>query len=469
MGRFIRSVALKIVLGASHYPPAHVGGAEVLTEQAARWLVARGHSVEVVCVEAIDAKVALSVQTENREGVLIHRLGLKLAGRGEHLGLRYRDDALGEWLSDFFIRSRPDFSHSQSCYLLTASTLEAARRAGLPTVVTLHDYWFLCPRITLLRSNGRRCVGMATPADCTWCLMGERRRYKLVELAAAKIRKPRLQGSSATGPLRWPLDRRLWKTVADRRAYLDAMLGEVDQILIPAPLALELLLARGFSPERLRLMPYGLDLGAWRGLPRVPADGALRIGYLGQVVPHKGVHLLIEAFRRLSTATRPAELRIHGDETASPQYAERLRRLAAGHPRIRFAGRYDNREVEGILSGLDVVVVPSTWFEVWPVVIMEAFAAGVPVVASRLPNLQDQVRDEVDGLLFTADDVSDLARQLQRLADEPDLVRRLGKNITPVRTVDQAMAETESVYRSLLANNTARASEGLALLEGTPI
>jgi glycosyltransferase involved in cell wall biosynthesis len=460
---------MKVVLGASHYPPAHIGGAEVLTEQAARWLVSRGHSVEVVCVEAIDAQNHLSVQTENREGVLIHRLGLKLAGQGEHLGLRYRDDALGEWLGDFFKRSRPDVFHSQSCYLLTASTLEAARRAGLPTVVTLHDYWFLCPRITLLRSNGKRCVGLATPADCTWCLMGERRRYKLVEFAAMKIGKPRRQGNGETGPLRWPLDRRLWVTVADRRAYLDAMLRNVDQILIPAPLARELLLARGFSPEKLRLLPTGLDLGDWRVPPRMPAESALRIGYLGQVVPHKGVHLLIEAFRRLSTVAKPAELHIYGDETPSPSYAKKLRRLAADDPRIRFAGAYDNRDVESLLSRLDVVVVPSTCFEVRPLVIMEAFASGAPVVASRLPNLLYQVHDEVDGLLFTPGDVSDLAGKLQRLADQPDLVGRLGRNIRPVRTVDQAMAETEGVYRSLLANKTAPVSDSRAVLEGPRI
>jgi len=469
MGGIVGGVAMRVVLGVSHYAPAYMGGAEVLTEKVARWLVSRGHSVEVICVETIDAESHLSVQTENRDGVVVHRLGLKLAGTGEHLGLRYRDDALGEWLGHLFMRSRPDLFHSQSGYLLTASTLEAARRAGLPTVVTLHDSWFLCPRITLTRSNGERCVGVATPADCTWCLMAERRRYKLVELAAAKIGKPRQQGESDRGPLAWPLDPALRTRLEDRRVYLDAMLRGVDQILVLAPLTRQLLLERGFSPARLRLIPSGLDLSDWKGLPRAPTNGALRIGYLGQVAPHKGIHLLIRAFQQLATTARSPELHVHGEETRFPKYAKRLKQLAGDNPGIRFWGRYENASVEAILARLDVVVVPSTFFEVRPVVIMEAFAAGVPVIATRLPNMQYQVHDEVDGLLFAPGDVSDLARQLRRLTDEPDLVRRLGKNIRPVRTIDQEMAETESVYRVLLANKTARVSESVPALEGRRI
>jgi glycosyltransferase involved in cell wall biosynthesis len=186
-------------------------------------------------------------------------------------------------------------------------------------------------------------------------------------------------------------------------------------------------------------------------------------------VPHKGVDLLIDAFRRLSTTARPVDLHIHGDETRSVQYAEKLRQLAAGHPRIRFAGRYDNHEVEGILSRIDVVVVPSIWFEVRPLVIMEAFAARVPVVAARLPNMEYQVRDGVDGLLFAPGDPNDLARQLQRLVDEPDLVRRLGKNVEPVRTVDQEMAETESIYRSVMTKPRATEAESRPALRGQPI
>ncbi len=460
---------MKIVLSASHFGPAYVGGVEVLTERMARWLVSRGHSVEVVCVETIDARTHLSVQTENRDGVVVHRLGLKLAGTGEHLGLRYRDDALGEWLGKFLMRVRPDVFHSQSCYLLTASTLEAARRTGIPTVVTLHDYWFFCPRINLVRSNGERCVGLATSADCTWCLMGERRRYKVLELAAAKIGKPRPQGRSDTGPLRLPLDRTLRAKVGDRRAYLDALLRSADQILILAPLARELLLARGFPSATVRLIPSGLDFSDWKGLPRAPSGGTLRIGYLGQVAPHKGIHLLIQAFQRLSTSARPAELHIYGDETRSPQYAKKLKQLSGGNPRIRFWGLYDNRQVESILSRLDLVVVPSTWFEVRPLVIMEAFAARVPVMASRLPNMQHQLRDEVDGLLFAPDDVSDLARQLQRLVDDPDLVLRLAQNIGPVRTVDEEMAETESVYRLLLAGRRVKVAETLPAMGGQRI
>jgi len=74
--------------------------------------------------------------------------------------------------------------------LLSAGALEGAVAAGIPTVASLHDFWFFCPRLTLLRSNGERCEGEATAADCAWCLMAERRRYQLLDLAASRLGRP---------------------------------------------------------------------------------------------------------------------------------------------------------------------------------------------------------------------------------------------------------------------------------------
>lgn len=449
---------MKIVMGVSHYPPTYAAGAELCTERAARWLVDRGHSVEIVCVERIDADQHLSVQRDVQDGVLVHRLGLKLVGMGEHLGLRYRDDALGDWFADYLTRAQPDLFHSQSCYLLTASTIDAARRVGVPTVATLHDYWFLCPRITLLRSNGERCLDPATVADCTWCLMAERRRYRLLGTAAATLGRPRRQGESRRGPFGWPLDDRLLGRLDDRRTYLRRMLQSVDQVIAVAPLIRDLLVADGLSPARVRLIPTGLDVNGWRGVPHTSSHGVLRIGYLGQIAPHKGIHVLVKAFRRLVPGRTVPELHIYGDRTRFPQYGARLEQLAAGHSRIRFHGGYDNRRVEAMLSQLDVIVVPSVWFETGPVVVMEAFAAGVPVVVSRLPNQQYRVRDEVDGLLFSPGDVDDLARQLQRLIDEPALLRRLAEGVAPVHTLEDEMVEIEALYRGVLARTRSAAA-----------
>src|SRR5690242_1703419 len=167
-----------------HYPPDNTAGVELIVERAARWLAARGHLVEVVCVGRIDDATHLTVRTAEHDGVVVHCLGLKLWGQNVHLGLRHRDESVGEWFSNYFVRLRPDVFHSQSSYLLTASAIEAAKCRGVPVVVSLNDYWFFCPRITFLRSDGNVCLDSVSPATCTWCLMAERRRYQLIDTVA---------------------------------------------------------------------------------------------------------------------------------------------------------------------------------------------------------------------------------------------------------------------------------------------
>jgi glycosyltransferase involved in cell wall biosynthesis len=175
----------------------------------------------------------------------------------------------------------------------------------------------------------------------------------------------------------------------------------------------------------------------------------LRFGYLGQISPRKGVHLLVEAFDRLETTDPEPELWIHGDLGALPDYTRRLLERSAGNDRIIYAGGYENAQVAEILSQIDLAVVPSQWYETGPLVTLEAFASRTPVVATDLPNMNNQVTPEVDGLLFAPGDVEDLARQLQRAVDEPGLIRRLAANIGAVKTFEEEMEEIMALYRTI--------------------
>lgn len=445
---------MKILLTLHHYPPDHVAGVELIVQRLARWLLGRGHQVEVVAIRRIDAPSGFEVESGEYDGVPVHRLDLNLVGRPEGLGVRFRDERVAAWFAEHLRRARPDLLHSHSGYLLTAAPLEAARAVGVPTVVTLHDYWYLCPRITLLRSDDTVCRGVASAAECTWCLMGERRRYRRLGQLLRTVGGP--AGAAApSAPPGWLLDSALHETLRDRQPYLLETLAGADQLISPAPLALELLAERGLPADAVRLVRSGLELDAYRAIRAAPAPGRLRIGYLGQIAPHKGIHVLVAAFLELRGGATSPELHIHGNPTAFPDYSADLVRQAGDHPGVRFHGPYDNRQVTSILSELDLVVTPSVWYEVRPSVILEAQAAGLPVITARQINLAAMVRDEVDGLLFTPGDAPDLARQLQRCLDEPDLLARLRGAVPQVRSFEQEMLEVESIYREVLARRDA--------------
>jgi glycosyltransferase involved in cell wall biosynthesis len=444
---------VKILLAIHHFPPRHTGGVELVTLRAALWLLAHQHEVEIICVEAMDRSdgTEVSVQSDEYEGIPVHRLSFNLAAQGDPFQAAYRNPCIGRWFATHLRTVRPDILHIQSCYLLSASVIDAARQANVPTVVSLHDYWFICPRMTLLHPDRSRCAGPA-PWDCTWCLKTERRRYRLLDRASrgllgAAVRRLMHQPNGAAR-LGW---HKSVNAITERQAYLTEQLKAVGVILTPSRFVRELMMQQGLDAGRVRWVAHGLDVSGWqRPVHAKRRNGQLRIGYLGNLVPHKGAHVLIEAFKHLRAGDQPVQLRLHGDPDKSPDYMLRLKRMADGDSRILLGGRYDNSAVAMLLSEMDVLVVPSLWYEIGPLVTLEAFASQTPVVAADLPNMKYQVAPEVDGLLYPADDPAALAHQLQRLRDDSSLLDRLRAGISPVRTSDEEMNEWLSLYQEVL-------------------
>jgi glycosyltransferase involved in cell wall biosynthesis len=245
----------------------------------------------------------------------------------------------------------------------------------------------------------------------------------------------------------WRLRRRQTQRMAARQRFLSDVLERTDVLLCNSEFLLSTYAEAGISPARLLLCRQGVDFPSVAREP-APWHAPLRVGYLGQIVEHKGVHLLVAAVRTLADA--PLSVRLHGDASIFPSYTNRLRRLAASDPRIVFAGTFDGpREREQVLRSLDVVVVPSTWHENNPSATIEAFAHGVPVITADLGSMPEVVHHAKNGLLFAPGNAASLARQIQRLIDEPDLLATLAAGIEPPRTVRQEVDDIESVYRRI--------------------
>jgi glycosyltransferase involved in cell wall biosynthesis len=159
------------------------------------------------------------------------------------------------------------------------------------------------------------------------------------------------------------------------------------------------------------------------------------------------VHILIEAFNGLDPSR--ARLSIYGTEKAFPEYAQRVHALAKT-PNITFQGEVDHDQLWLALADVDLLVVPSLWYETFSLVIQEAFATKVPVIASNLGALREAVRHGVDGLLFPPGDPVALRRVLQELVDTPSLLDGLRDNIEPVKSMIEHAAEIETVYARLV-------------------
>ena len=199
-------------------------------------------------------------------------------------------------------------------------------------------------------------------------------------------------------------------------------LRRADNVVVLTGRTAASLRADGVDPERIVTIPSGFDPSLFAGargdvFPGVPRP---RIGYVGRLAPQKRAGLLVQAFGRMLQA---AGLVVVGD---GPD-AARVRRLAASSARadrITLAGFVQHTAVPGVLASLDVLVLPSVYEEMGSVLV-EAMAAGLPVVASDVGGIPEVVRHGETGLLVPPGDVDALTAALDRLVADPELRARL--------------------------------------------
>jgi glycosyltransferase involved in cell wall biosynthesis len=240
------------------------------------------------------------------------------------------------------------------------------------------------------------------------------------------------------------------RDVIDRLEKVREVFDSVDLFVAPSAALGAEYRRLGLPEAKLRVSDYGF--ARLDAAPRTASD-KLRIGFVGTLVWHKGAHVLLEAVQGL-----PAdrfEVKLFGDPTVFPDYVRTLRELVGDAP-VRFMGGFDQRRTREVYAAIDVLVVPSLWPENSPLVIHEAFMAGVPVVGSRQGGIPELVTHEQNGLVYEAYSAVDLRGALKRLIDHPDLLRRFGTRLPAVKSIEEDAEEWERVYDSL-AGRAARA------------
>jgi glycosyltransferase involved in cell wall biosynthesis len=175
-----------------------------------------------------------------------------------------------------------------------------------------------------------------------------------------------------------------------------------------------------------------------------PEHDELIVGFVGTLLPHKGVHVLIEALQLLEGGD--IELIIHGDSFHASGYERQLRSLAVGDERIHFAGSYRHEEFREILAPLDLVAIPSLWHENLPTTGLNTVAAGVPVIASDVAGLRELVDDYDAGFTHGPGDASALASVLGQIVEDKELLSRTRAGLGYPSSIEEEAWRVEQTY-----------------------
>jgi glycosyltransferase involved in cell wall biosynthesis len=446
---------VKILFAAHQFFPEHYAGVETVTLGLARELRARGHETYVLAPKrSIPGNNIRPGEIEDYKfaGVPVRRVGRPKEGLSRPYRLNYENEVMAERAREYMRKVGPDIVHAEHFQGLSASVIPVVKELGVPLVYTATDFWTFCPVVDLRRHDGVLCKGPEL-AHCIRCIVS---RHPATRTEPAVDLIPNVALRAAGGLSGTPLSKisrplRQVGALKERPGYIRKRMELVDHIIAYTRLTRDLLLANGIGAGKIEVSHYGIDTSGIRAARRAPdhTPQQLRVGFMGTLAPHKGCDILIQAFKSLPPELG-ATLAIHGNLERFRSFVEELRRAAGADKRITFAGPFLHENLGHILAEMDVLVVPSRWYENGPGVIFEAFAAGVPVVATDLGGMSEFVRHEEDGLLFELENAEDLARQLRRLVEEPGLLDKLRAGIRPVKTVQENVDELEELYGRLL-------------------
>ena len=445
---------MRILFAAHQFFPEHYAGVEIVTLGLAQEFRARGHETYVLAPKrSIPGNNTQPGEIEDYEfgGVPVRRIGRPKEGVSRPYRLDYENEVMAWRVREYVQEVRPDLVHAEHFQGLSASVIPVFKEFGVPLVYTATDFWTVCPVVDLHRHDGVMCEGPEL-AHCIRCIAS---RYPGTRMKAVVDRTPDAAVRAAGTLSETPLSkishslRQVW-ALKERPRHIREKMEQVDHIIVYTQLMRDLLLANGIGSGKTEISYYGIDTSYISEAARnhnVPPP--LRVGFIGTLAPHKGCDILIQAVRSLPQELE-VTLDIYGNLERFKPFVDELRRLAGDDERVNFAGPFQRENVGQVLSELDVLVVPSRWYENQPGVIFEAFAAGMPVVATDLGGMSEFVKHEENGLLFELENVKDLAHQLRRLGEEPGLIEKLRAGIGPVKTVQENVDELENLYSTLL-------------------
>ncbi len=351
--------------------------------------------------------------------------------------------SFAQLLDDF----RPEAVHFFHLRFVGVDRLEQVARRGIPSIVHLMDFWWVCPSFLLLRHEpqldasgavvGARDVQCDGPPDggygCFDCVHGAMAPWAREPWARGRHVQRREAGE-------FPLDETSGEqagfAMTERPRRLAAALAGATRVLSPSRTVQMALRRAGVEPPQLEVVPYAID---WKLLDRLapPPPEGVHVGFMGTFAAHKGLAVLLEAMRGIDDP----QLRLHcfGRFGDFPDYDAKLRELAAGDSRITFRGPFAREQLSATLSQLQVLVVPSRWRENTPFVVLEGRAAGLELVTSDLDGMTECV-PAGRGRAFAAGDAAALRRAL---LDAAAAVRARGGARLPL---DRSIADVHAQY-----------------------
>lgn len=340
-------------------------------------------------------------------------LAFKYKKQPDDIHIALENKSSREFASKILIKESPDLVHIGHPMRVHEFIWET-QKIGLPYVMTLTDFFMICPKYLLAPDDHSLCSGPQGGNACELLCK---------EFSDSFIKK--------------------------RLAQSEKLLTNAKAVISPSKF-LARMINNEFEFLKIKIINHGIDQKHIKQNQKIYDSNSLIVfGYAGSLIHHKGVNILLKAFNKIYSDN--VKLEIYG--SGLKIYEDHLKNIVSNNNKVTFHGKYDNEQLGEIMKNIDVLITPSIWYENYPLVLHEALASGVPVIATDLGGMAEKVKEGFNGFTFPMGNSEELIKKMNMIVEDPTILNKLKENIQKFMIIPRVEQEAYEYLRLYLQIN----------------
>jgi glycosyltransferase involved in cell wall biosynthesis len=450
---------MKLLQVAHTFLPKYVAGTEIYTYEISQALRKKKNEVRIAYTDPLSHAYALN-KIKYKE-ITCYEMQKDISNIFSFED-SFRDKTIEDFFIDILNDYKPDLIHYQHVMFLSTNIIELAKKRKIRQVLSLHDFWFQCLTHKRITTENMLCVN-PTIDTCIKCHKDLLNRNIVVPPFRLHNIDPFISFLRKRGSLDALTDKvqsriahtvnyhfnknKLREQLADRLNAHRNVLKSVDLVIYPTKFLQTELYKWDLKGKSNIISSDGIQDAYFRKFKRIRSK-KIRFAFIGSIVAAKGLLVLVKAWEKANTAK--AILKVYGNISDDPDYAKKVMEIVSRQKNIEIKGGFKPDQIGKVFEEIDMLIVPSTWFENAPLVLRDALLSHTPAIATNLGGLTELINEKKSGLLFENGNSDDLADKIAKVIKNPELLRSFA--FPRQKNIKQNADELISLYRKIYEN-----------------
>lgn len=443
---------MKILLVTHTFLPKYVAGTEVYTYGLAKEL-SKNNDVSIFTTEPLSKYNDYKIIKTNYENLSVYCLRKNIRDDCTFENT-YNDKSALKPFKRLLTKIKPDIIHYQHIMHLSPELIEIGNSLKIPQLITLNDFWFQTMLFNRISSDDKLMLDFTDEA---------------ASLDLAKIYGTGFFYSSKTSKknkfhIKMMIKKILYKFYkkifyfTEIEEYLEKIklrnfmmrqgLRLTDLIIFPTLFLYQEFSKWGFEAKKTLVSSHGINTEIFTNNVNKTKSPFLRFGFIGSIIPSKGLDILLKAWSKVIGTN--IQLKIYGNLDTNKKYKKEIMKLRKNCKNVKFLGTFPPNKIADIFSGIDVLIIPSRWFENAPLVLRNALLSKTPVIATNLGSLIELVNEKKSGLLFENENDGDLAEKINSIIKDKKILSSF--DFPKQKSIEENTKELMDIYKNYLAN-----------------